>query len=141
MKARVKWTEELNFVGQSGSGHAVVLGASQGTERPALGASPMELVLIGLGGCSAIDVVLILKKGREAVSGCVVELEAERAASEPKVFTQIHMHFTVTGKGLSPAKVERAFTLSAEKYCSVSAMLDKTAKITHDVEIVDGPGP
>ena len=141
MKARVRWIEDLNFVGQSGSGHAVVLGASQGNERPAQGASPMELVLIGLGGCSAIDVVLILKKGREAVTGCVVELEAERAATEPKVFTQIHLRFTVTGSGLNPAKVERAVALSAEKYCSVSAMLDKTAKITHDVEIVDQPGP
>ncbi len=141
MKARVKWIEDLNFVGQSGSGHAVVLGASQGTERPAQGASPMELVLIGLGGCSAIDVVLILKKGREAVSDCSVELEAERAATEPKVFTQIHMRFTVTGSGLSPTKVERAVALSAEKYCSVSAMLDKTAKITHEVEIIEGPQP
>jgi putative redox protein len=141
MKARVRWIEDLNFVGQSGSGHAVVLGASQGTERPAQGASPMELVLIGLGGCSAIDVVLILKKGREAVSDCIVELEAERAATEPKVFTQIHLRFTVTGSDLNPAKVERAVALSAEKYCSVSAMLDKTAKITHDVEIVDQPGP
>ncbi len=141
MKARVRWIEDLNFVGQSGSGHAVVLGASQGTERPAQGASPMELVLIGLGGCSAIDVVLILKKGREAVTGCVVELEAERAATEPKVFTHIRLRFTVTGSGLSSAKVTRAVALSAEKYCSVSAMLDKTAEITHDVEIVDQPAP
>ena len=141
MKARVRWIEDRNFVGQSGSGHALVLGASQGTDRPALGASPMELVLIGLGGCSAIDVVLILEKGREPVSGCVVDLEAERAATEPKVFTQIHMHFTVTGDGLNPAKVERAVALSAEKYCSVSAMLDKTVKITHDIEIVDRARP
>ena len=141
MKARVRWIEDRNFVGQSGSGHALVLGASQGAERPALGASPMELVLIGLGGCSAIDVILILEKGREPVSGCVVDLEAERAASEPKVFTQIHMHFTVTGDGLNPAKVERAVALSAEKYCSVSAMLDKTVKITHDIEIVDQARP
>lgn len=141
MKARVRWIEDRNFVGQSGSGHALVLGASPGAERPALGASPMELVLIGLGGCSAIDVVLILEKGREPVSGCVVDLEAERAATEPKVFTQIQMRFTVTGDGLNPAKVERAVALSAEKYCSVSAMLDKTAKITHDIEIVDQPGP
>ena len=141
MKARVRWIEDRNFVGQSGSGHALVLSASQGTDRPALGASPMELVLIGLGGCSAIDVVLILEKGREPVSGCVVDLEAERAATEPKVFTQIHMHFTVTGDGLNPAKVERAVALSAEKYCSVSAMLDKTVKITHDIEIVDQARP
>ena len=141
MKARVRWIEDRNFVGQSGSGHALVLGASQGTDRPALGASPMELVLIGLGGCSAIDVVLILEKGREPVSGCMVDLEAERAATEPKVFTQIHMHFTITGDGLNPAKVERAVALSAEKYCSVSAMLDKTVKITHDIEIVDQARP
>jgi len=141
MKARVKWIENRNFVAQSGSGHALALGASQGAEHPALGAGPMELVLIGLGGCSAIDVIHILEKGRETVSDCVVELEAERAATEPKVFTRIHMRFTVTGRGLSPAKVERAVVLSAEKYCSVSAMLDKTAKITHDLEIVDQPGP
>lgn len=140
MRARVKWIEDLNFIGQSGSGHTVALGASQGSDQPALGASPMELVLIGLGGCSAVDVVLILKKGREAVSGCVVEVEAERATTEPKVFTKIHMRFVVTGSGLNPTKVERAVALSADKYCSVSAMLDKTAKITHDVEIVDQTG-
>ena len=140
MKARVRWLEDRNFVAESGSGHALVLGASK-AESPALGASPMELVLIGLGGCSAIDVVLILEKGRAAVSGCVVELEAERAATEPKVFTKIHLRFTVTGSGLSRAKVERAVELSAEKYCSVSAMLDKTATITHEVEILDRPIP
>ncbi len=138
MKARIKWIEGRTFLGESGSGHGVVLGASQG-ERPAAGASPMELVLLGLGGCSAIDVVLILEKGREAVRGCEIELEAERADTEPKVFTRIHMHFVVTGRGLSPAKVERAIELSAETYCSVSAMLDKTAEITHDFEIVDAP--
>jgi putative redox protein len=138
MKARIKWVEDRTFLGESGSGHGVVLGASL-AEHPAPGASPMELVLIGLGGCSAIDVILILEKGREAVRGCVVELEAERADKEPKVFTRVHMHFVVTGRDLSPAKVERAITLSAETYCSVSAMLDKTAKITHDFEIVDEP--
>ena len=139
MKARVRWIEDRNFVAESGSGHALVVGASQGAEHPALGAGPMELVLIGLGGCSAIDVVLILEKGREAVRGCEIELEAERADKEPKVFTRIHMHFVVTGRGLSPAKVERAIELSAETYCSVSVMLDKTAQITHDFEIVDAP--
>jgi putative redox protein len=100
----------------------------------------MELVLIALGGRSTIDVIHILQKGRETVSDCVVALEAKRAATQPKVFTHIHMRFTVTGRGLSPAKVERAVALSAEKYCSVSAMLDKTVKITHDIEIVDQPG-
>jgi putative redox protein len=139
MKARIKWVEDRTFLGESGSGHGVVLGASAG-EHPAPGAGPMELVLIGLGGCSAVDVILILEKGREAVRDCVVELEAERADKEPKVFTRIHMHFVVTGRGLSPAKVERAIELSAETYCSVSAMLDKTARITHDFEIVDEPG-
>ena len=140
MKARIKWVEDRTFLGESGSGHGVVLGASQG-EHPAPGASPMELMLIGLGGCSAIDVVHILEKGRETIRGCVVKLEAERADKEPKVFTRIHMHFVVTGRGLSAAKVKRAIDLSAETYCSVSAMLDKTARITHDFEIVDEPGP
>jgi len=97
----------------------------------------MELVLIGTGGCTAFDVIHILEKGREAVEDVIVELDADRAEQDPKVFTRVHMHFVVKGKGLAPAKVERAIALSAEKYCSASAMIAKTAAITHDFEIVD----
>jgi len=103
--------------------------------KEALGASPMEMLLLGLGGCSVFDVMLILERGREAVEDCVVEIEAVRANEDPKVFTDIRMHFTVQGRGLNEAKVGRAIQLSAEKYCSASAMLGKTAKITHVFEI------
>ncbi len=137
MKARVKWVEDRTFVGESGSGHKLVLGTAHGSEGATPGPSPMELVLIGTGGCSAFDVVHILEKGREAVEDCVVELDADRADTEPKVFTRIHMHFIVKGRNLSPAKVERAINLSIEKYCSASAMMAKTAALTHDFEIVD----
>jgi len=97
----------------------------------------MELVLIGTGGCSAFDVIHILEKGREPIEDCVVELDADRAETDPKVFTRVHMHFIVTGRGLDAAKVERAIRLSAEKYCSASAMIAKTAAMTHDFEIID----
>jgi putative redox protein len=137
MKARVKWVEHRTFLGESGTGHSVVLGTAHGPEGLKPGPSAMELVLIGLGGCSAYDVVEILEKGREAVDGVTVELEAERAENPPKVFTRIHMHYVVKGRGLSPAKVERAIKLSAEKYCSASAMLAKTATITHDFALID----
>ncbi|WP_026187113.1 OsmC family protein [Ensifer sp. BR816] len=137
MKARIKWVEERTFVGQSGSGHNVVLGTASGPEGSTPGPSPMEMVLIGTGGCSAFDVVHILEKGRQAVEDCIVELSAERADQEPKVFTRIHMHFVVKGRGLAASKVERAIALSIEKYCSASAMLAKTATITHDFEVVD----
>lgn len=139
MKARIKWVENVCFVGESGSGHAVVMdGAAEGGGRN-LGMRPMETVLIGTGGCTAYDVVHILKKARAAISDCVVELEAERAAEDPKVFTTIHMHFVVTGRNLKPHQVERAIQLSAEKYCSASIMLGKTAAITHDFEIRETP--
>ena len=127
MKARVKWVEDRTFVGESGSGHKLVLGTASGPEGKTPGPSPMELVLLGTGGCSAYDVVHILEKGREAVEDVVVELEAERAETEPKVFTKIHMHYIVKGKRLSPDKVKRAIELSVEKYCSASAMMAKTA--------------
>jgi putative redox protein len=103
-----------------------------------LGVRPMEMLLMGLGGCSAFDVVMILRKGRQQVTDCVADLSAERADSDPKVFTKIHVHFTVTGKGLDPKRVEQAVKLSAEKYCSASIMLGKTAEITHDFEVVEG---
>ena len=137
MKARIKWVEGRTFVGESGSGHKVVLGTASGPEGRTPGPSPMELVLIGTGCCSAFDVVHILEKGREAIADCVVELDADRAEQDPKVFTRIHMHFVVKGHGLSPSKVERAVQLSLEKYCSASAMIAKTATITHDFEIVE----
>ena len=135
MKARIKWVEDVCFVGESGSGHAVVMdGAPEGGGRN-VGMRPMETVLIGTGGCTAYDVLHILKKSRAAIADCVVEIESERAAEDPKVFTHIHMHFILTGKNLKPQQVERAIQLSAEKYCSASIMLGKTATITHDFEI------
>lgn len=137
VKARVKWVEERTFVGESGSGHKVVLGTAHGPDGKTPGPSPMELMLIGTGGCSAFDVVHILEKGREAVDDCVVELDADRAEADPKVFTRIHMHFIVKGRALSHDKVKRAIDLSIEKYCSASAMMAKTATITHDFEVVD----
>jgi putative redox protein len=137
MKARIKWVEDRTFVGESGTGHSIVLGTSHGDSERTPGPSAMELVLIGLGGCTAYDVVSILEKGREAVEDVTVELDADRAEEPPKVFTRIHMHFVVKGRGLARAKVERAIQLSAEKYCSASAMLAKTAAITHDFEVVD----
>jgi putative redox protein len=137
MKARIKWVEDRTFIGESGSGHKIVLGTASGPEGRTPGPSPMELVLIGTGGCSAFDVVHILEKGREAVEDCVVEIDAERADQDPKVFIRIHMHFVVKGRGLAVNKVERAILLSVEKYCSASAMLARTATITHDFVVID----
>lgn len=135
MKARIKWLENVAFVGESESGHAVVMdGAPEGGGRN-LGARPMEMVLIGTGGCTAYDVVHILRKARAPITDCIVEIAADRAPDDPKVFTRIHFHFVVTGRDLKPAQVERAVHLSAEKYCSASIMLAKTAAITHDFEI------
>jgi putative redox protein len=135
MKARIKWIENVSFVAESGSGHALVIdGAPEGGGRD-LGPRPMEVVLMGTGGCTAYDVMHILRKSRAPVTDCVLEIEAERADEDPKVFTKIHFHFVVTGRGLKPAQVERAVHLSAEKYCSASIMLGKTAAITHDFEI------
>ena len=137
MKARVKWLEGATFVGESGSGHAVVLDGPPEHGGRNVGVRPMETILIGVGACSAFDVVSILKKAREAVQDCVVELEAERAEQPPKVFTRIRMRFVVTGKGLRAASVERAVRLSAEKYCSATAMLRATVDIRHEFEIVE----
>lgn len=135
MKARVKLVEGITFVAESGSGHAVVMDASPDVGGRNLGARPMEMLLMGAGGCSAIDVVQILRKARQDFVDCVVELEAERAPEDPKVFTRIHMHYVVTGRGLNPAHVERAIKLSKEKYCSATIMLAKTAEVTSDYEI------
>ena len=138
MKARIKWVDGMSFLGESGSGHAVLMDGAPEAGGRNLGPRPMEMVLMGTGGCSAFDVVLILKKSRQEINDCMVEIESERAAEDPKVFTRIHFHFIVTGKNLNPTQVERAIKLSAEKYCSASIMLAKTAQMTHDFEIVEG---
>ena len=137
MKARVQWLDGRAFVGESGSGHAVVMDGSPESGGRNIGVRPMEMMLLGLGGCTAFDIVMILKKGRLEVTGCEVKLSAERAAEDPKVFTRINMHFVVRGRGLKAEAVERAVKLSAEKYCSASIMLGKTAEMTHSWEVVE----
>lgn len=141
MKATVKWIDGVSFVGEAESGHAVVMDGPPDAGGRNIGMRPMEMVLVGMGGCTAFDVVSILQKARQPVSDCRVELSAERADEIPKVFTRIHVHFVVSGQGLKAAQVERAVKLSAEKYCSASIMLGKTASITHDFEIIDSPAP
>ncbi|MDA1107129.1 MAG: OsmC family protein [Proteobacteria bacterium] len=136
MKARVKWVENSTFVAQSGSGHSVVLDGPPEAGGQNLGVRPMEMVLLGLGGCTAFDVVDILRKKRETISDCVVEISAERADTVPKVFTKIHLHYIVRGSNVKEESVKRAVELSAEKYCSVSMMLNKSVAMTHDYEIV-----
>ena len=138
MKARVQWAGEALFLGESGSGHAVVMDGPPDAGGRNLGIRPMEMLLIGLGGCSNFDVVSILRKGRLPVESCEVFLDAERADEEPKVFTKIHLHFVVKGRGLKEAQVKRAVELSAEKYCSASIMLGRAGvDISHDYEIVE----
>ena len=135
MRARVKWVQDATFLGEAGSGHAVVMDGPPEHGGRNLGVRPMEMLLLGMGGCTAFDVVQILRKSRQPISDCVAELEAERAAEDPKIFTRIHVHFIVTGTGLDEKRVARAVSLSADKYCSASIMLGKTAEITHDFEI------
>lgn len=138
MKARIQWAGEALFIGESGSGHAVVMDGPPESGGRNLGVRPMEMVLIGLGGCSNFDVVSILKKSRQTVESCEAFLEAERATEEPKVFTKIHLHFVVKGRGLKETQVKRAVELSAEKYCSASIMLGRGGvEITHDYEIIE----
>ena len=138
MKARIQWAGEAMFLGESGSGHVVVMDGPPEAGGRNLGVRPMEMVLIGLGGCSNFDVVSILRKGRQPVESCEVFLDAERADEEPKVFTKIHLHFVVKGRGLKEAQVKRAVELSAEKYCSASIMLGRAGvDISHDYEIVE----
>ena len=137
MKARVKWVEDVMFVGETPSGHAIVMDGSPEAGGRNLGARPMEMLLLGMGGCSSFDVVGILKKSRADIVDCVVELEAERADDIPKVFTRIHAHYIVSGHNLKPAVVQRAVQLSVEKYCSASIMLGKIAVLTHDFEIIE----
>lgn len=135
MKARVKWIEGVSFIGESETGHAVVMDGAPENGGRNIGMRPMELLLIGMGGCTSFDVVTILKKARQPIVDCVAEISAERAAEIPKVFTKIHVHFVVTGDGLNENQVERAVKLSAEKYCSASIMLGKSVDISHDFEI------
>lgn len=138
MKARIQWAGEAMFLGESGSGHVVVMDGPPDHGGRNLGVRPMEMVLIGLGGCTNFDVVSILKKARQPVESCEAFLEAERADEEPKVFTKIHVHFVVKGRGLKEAQVKRAVELSAEQYCSASIMLGRGGvEITHDYEIVE----
>lgn len=137
MKARVKWLDNMTFIGESGSGHSVVMDGAPESGGRNLAARPMEMVLIGMGGCTAFDVVMILKKARQPIDDCIVELSAERAEEIPKVFTKIHVHYIIKGKGLSEKQVEKAVNLTAEKYCSVSIMLAATVDVTHDFEIIE----
>jgi putative redox protein len=136
MKARVKWVEQVSFLGETESGHAVLMDGAPASGGRNLGPRPMEMLLLGMGGCTSFDVIGILKKSRQAVSDCYVEIDAERAETDPKVFTKIHMHFVVKGKDLKSDVVERAIKLSADKYCSASIMLGKTAALSHDFEII-----
>ncbi len=137
MKARIKWLDHMSFVGESGSGHSLVMDSAPEDGGRNLGIRPMETVLLGLGGCTAIDVVMILQKARQQIEDCEVEISAERATEIPKVFTKIHVHYLLKGKNLSDKHVQRAVSLSAEKYCSVSRMLEKSAQITHDYEVLE----
>lgn len=137
MECKVSWFDGMSFVAETGSGHLLAMDGAPDAGGRNLAPRPMELVLAGTGGCSAFDVVMILERGRQKISGCDVKLSADRSESDPKVFTRIHMHFVVTGTDLKPEAVERAIKLSAEKYCSASIMLGKTAEITHDFEIIE----
>jgi len=138
MKATIRWVDGAMFVGESGSGHSVVMDGPEDSGGRNMGVRPMEMLLIGVGGCSSFDVINILKKSRQEVSDCRTDLTATRADSIPAVFESIHLHFVVSGKGLDPAKVERAVALSAEKYCSASIMLGKAGVVmTHDFEIIE----
>jgi putative redox protein len=127
----------MTFVGESGSGHAVVMDGAPEHGGRNMGFRPMEMLLLGVGGCTAFDVVSILKKSRQAIVDCEVEIDSDRAVEIPKVFTRIHIHFIISGNSLDPVKVEKAVNLSADKYCSASKMLGKTAEMTHDFEIVE----
>lgn len=127
----------MSFVGESGSGHSVVMDGAPEAGGRNLGIRPMEMLLLGLGGCTAFDVVMILRKSRQDFVDCEVEIEAERAEQIPKVFTRIHVHFIVKGKNLDPVKVEKAVKLTAEKYCSASKMLEQVAELSHDFEIIE----
>jgi len=135
MHVSVKWIDGVSFIGQSETGHAVVMDGAPENGGRNIGMRPMEMLLIGMGGCTSFDVVAILKKARQPIVHCVAEIDAARADEIPKVFTKIHVHFVVTGNNLNETQVERAVKLSAEKYCSASIMLSKSVEITHSFEI------
>lgn len=137
MDVRIKWVDGAMFLGESGSGHTVVMDGAPANGGRNLGPRPMEMLLIGMGGCTSFDVKMILDKARQNVTDCVAEIHAERADAVPAVFTKIHVHFVITGKGLAEKAVARAVSLSAEKYCSASIMLSKAVEITHDYEIIE----
>ena len=139
MDCTIKWVDEMTFLAETGSGHTVTMDGAPEAGGRNLAPRPMEVVLAGTGGCTAFDVVMILKRGRHAVQDCKVKLTADRAETDPKIFTRIHFTFTVTGRNLKQDVVERAVKLSAEKYCSASIMLAKTAAITHSVEVIEAP--
>ena len=136
MNVKVKWIDGMMMVGESGSGHAVVMDGPPDVGGNNLGIRPMEMLLIGMAGCTTVDVVSTLKKMRENIDDCIAEVSAERANEHPKVFTSIHIHFVVKGSDLNPQKVKKAISLSADKYCSASIMMAKTASVTHDFEII-----
>jgi putative redox protein len=138
MQARIVWAEGMSFVAESGSGHSIVIDGAPEHGGRDIGPRPMETVLMGTGACTAFDVVMILKKARQPVTDCVVELEADRAETEPRVFTRIHLHYRVKGNGLDPDKVRKAVELSKEKYCSATIMLAKTAEISYAITIDEG---
>lgn len=137
MQATIKWVDGKMFVGETGSGHAVVIDGSPDHGGRNMGARPMEMILLGVGSCSSFDVVDILKKGRHNVTDCVTQVTGERVDAIPSVFSKIHLHFIVSGKNLNTSAVERAVKLSAEKYCSASIMLSKVVDITHDYEVIE----
>jgi putative redox protein len=137
MEARIKWVDGAMFIGESGSGHAVIMDGPPENGGRNMGVRPMEMLLLGLGGCSSFDVVNILQKGRHDVTDCETKIRAQRVETIPKVFSEIHLHFIVTGRNLKETAVKRAVQLSAEKYCSASIMLEKTVAITHDFEVIE----
>ena len=137
MKARVKWVEDVQFVGESGTKHSLIMDGPENLGGHGTGMRPMELLLLGLGGCTSSDVVEMLKKSRQNIVDCVVEIDGQRSESIPKIFTDIHIHYIITGSNIKEAQVKRAIELSSEKYCSASLMLGKSANITHDYEIIN----
>lgn len=141
MRTQIKWRTGASFIGETGSGHVLFMDGPPDFGGKNTGPRPMELLLTGLGGCTAFDVVMMLQKLRQDIYDCTVDINATRADSEPKVFTHIHIHFTVYGQSLSEQQVARAIQLSADKYCSASIMLGKAAEISHDYEIIEGPEP
>lgn len=137
MKARVKWIENVQFLGESGTGHSLIMDGPEESGGHGTGMRPMELLLLGLGGCTSFDVITILNKSRQHIDDCVVEVSATRSETVPKIFTHIHVHFIITGGNIKEGQVKRAIELSAEKYCSASLMLGKAAEVTHDYQIID----